>query len=121
MEKIADIPFVEGFVRMCSDGWKQGWHERNGGNFSYRMKETEVEQVKDFYAILMNGKKLELQFRILRENISWLQEVGNIFAMQNYVQKKTYVFWKLMKQEKSIEFVGGLHRVGVRQVNCQAI
>lgn len=48
MEKIADIPFAEGFVRMCSDGWKQGWHERNGGNFSYRMKETEVEQVKDF-------------------------------------------------------------------------
>ena len=48
MEKITDIPFVEGFVRMCSDGWKQGWHERNGGNFSYRMKETEVEQVKDF-------------------------------------------------------------------------
>ncbi len=22
---------------MCNDGWLQGWHERNGGNLTYRM------------------------------------------------------------------------------------
>ena len=28
---------------MANDGWEQGWHERNGGNLSYRVKPEEVE------------------------------------------------------------------------------
>ena len=28
--------FVDGFIRMADDGWQQGWHERNGGNLSFR-------------------------------------------------------------------------------------
>lgn len=38
---------VERFKRICSDGFAQGWHERNGGNLSYRMKPEEVEEIKD--------------------------------------------------------------------------
>ncbi len=34
------------FIKICSDGYKQGWHERNGGNLSYRMKDEEVKEVK---------------------------------------------------------------------------
>ena len=37
--------FVKGFIRLCTDGWNLGWHERNGGNLSYRMKEEEVKAV----------------------------------------------------------------------------
>ena len=33
---------------MCNDGWEQGWHERNGGNLSYRMKAEEVEEVREY-------------------------------------------------------------------------
>ncbi len=25
---------MQDFIRMCSDGWEQGWHERNGDNLS---------------------------------------------------------------------------------------
>ena len=32
---------------MCNDGWEQGWHERNGGNFTYWMKPENVADVKD--------------------------------------------------------------------------
>ena len=35
---MTEIPAVRGFIRMCTDGWEQGWHERNGGNLTYRMK-----------------------------------------------------------------------------------
>ncbi|MDD6155631.1 MAG: rhamnulose-1-phosphate aldolase [Lachnospiraceae bacterium] len=42
-----DAKFVQGFIRMANDGWEQGWHERNGGNLSYRVKPKEVEEVKD--------------------------------------------------------------------------
>ena len=44
--RILDAPFVQGFIRMCNDGWEQGWHERNGGNLSYRIKQEELEAVK---------------------------------------------------------------------------
>lgn len=44
--KFLDAEFVQGFIRMANDGWEQGWHERNGGNLSYRVKPEEVESVK---------------------------------------------------------------------------
>ncbi len=45
--KVLDTPFMQGFMRMADDGWLQGWHERNGGNLTYRMKEEEVASVLD--------------------------------------------------------------------------
>ena len=46
--KVLEAKFVEGFIRMANDGWEQGWHERNGGNLSYRMKDEDVAAVKEF-------------------------------------------------------------------------
>lgn len=45
--RFLDAEFVQGFIRMANDGWEQGWHERNGGNLSYRVKEEEVLSVKE--------------------------------------------------------------------------
>lgn len=45
--KLLEAGFVQGFIRMCNDGWEQGWHERNGGNLTYRMKKEETEAVKE--------------------------------------------------------------------------
>ncbi len=45
--KILDAEFVKGFIRLCDDGFHQNWHERNGGNLSYRIKPEEVEAVKE--------------------------------------------------------------------------
>ena len=42
-----DAEFVQEFIRMANDGWEQGWHERNGGNLSYRVKPEEVELIKE--------------------------------------------------------------------------
>lgn len=36
--KILDAKFVQDFIKMANDGFLQGWHERNGGNLSYRLK-----------------------------------------------------------------------------------
>lgn len=44
--KVLDAKFVKGFIRMADDGWLQGWHERNGGNLSYRIKKEEVDSIK---------------------------------------------------------------------------
>lgn len=44
---VLESTFMQGFIRMANDGWEQGWHERNGGNLTYRMRREEVEQVRD--------------------------------------------------------------------------
>ena len=45
--KVLDAKFAKGFCRLCVDGFYQGWHERNGGNLSYRIKDSEIESVKE--------------------------------------------------------------------------
>ena len=50
MTVILKTPALEGFIRMCEDGWLQGWHERNGGNLTYRMTEGDVEAARPAFA-----------------------------------------------------------------------
>ena len=45
--RVLDTAFAKGFIRVCDDGFNQNWHERNGGNLSYRIKREEVEFVKE--------------------------------------------------------------------------
>lgn len=42
---MTDVKFIRAFIRLCNDGWLQGWHERNGGNLSYRIKPEEVADI----------------------------------------------------------------------------
>ena len=42
---ILDTKFAQGFIKLCNDGWNMGWHERNGGNLTYRIKKEELEEV----------------------------------------------------------------------------
>ena len=45
--RVLDAEFVKGFMRMADDGWRQGWHERNGGNLSYRIRDEEIASVRE--------------------------------------------------------------------------
>ena len=49
--RVLDTIFVQGFIRMTDDGFKKGWHERNGGNLSYRIKNEEVSSIKDSFIL----------------------------------------------------------------------
>jgi rhamnulose-1-phosphate aldolase len=44
---IKDAKFMQGFIRVTDDAFRKGWHERNGGNLSYRIKSEEVEVVRE--------------------------------------------------------------------------
>lgn len=48
---VEQLPFVKGFVRLCDDGWQQGWHERNGGNLTYRMTDEEIKAARPFFSL----------------------------------------------------------------------
>ncbi|MDR0929490.1 MAG: rhamnulose-1-phosphate aldolase [Oscillospiraceae bacterium] len=40
--KMTEQGIVSRFIRTCEDGWLQGWHERNGGNLTYRMTPEDI-------------------------------------------------------------------------------
>lgn len=46
---ITDIEIIKGYIRLTEDAVRKGWHERNGGNFSYRMKPEEVEKTRPYF------------------------------------------------------------------------
>ena len=47
--KATDFEVMQSFARVCDDGWQQGWHERNGGNLTYRLTKDEVAQMRPFF------------------------------------------------------------------------
>ena len=53
--KILDTKFVRGFVKMADDGFQQGWHERNGGNLSYRLHTGEWRPLNPALTIMESG------------------------------------------------------------------
>ncbi|MDR1229860.1 MAG: rhamnulose-1-phosphate aldolase [Spirochaetaceae bacterium] len=46
---IAEIEVMKGYIRLCDDGFRMGWHERNGGNFTCRMTADEVDECRPFF------------------------------------------------------------------------
>ncbi|MBE6633587.1 MAG: rhamnulose-1-phosphate aldolase [Ruminococcaceae bacterium] len=45
--KVMDSAFARGFAKMADDGWQLRFHERNGGNLSYRIPAEEIEAVRE--------------------------------------------------------------------------
>lgn len=44
-DKIKGCPScLKGFIELCEQGWLLGWHERNGGNLSYRMTAEDLAE-----------------------------------------------------------------------------
>ncbi len=43
-----ELPLVQSLLRLAADGVAQGWHERNGGNFSCRLTPAEREAAAGF-------------------------------------------------------------------------
>ena len=37
-----NIKFIKGFIELCQKGYNNNWHERNGGNLSYRLNKEEI-------------------------------------------------------------------------------
>ncbi|SPT68999.1 rhamnulose-1-phosphate aldolase [Anaerobiospirillum thomasii] len=48
MKTINDFKFVKDFINVCAEGYRKGWHERNGGNLSYRITKEEIAACEQF-------------------------------------------------------------------------
>ena len=49
MNNIFGVRVMEEYIHMCSDGVRQGWHDRNGGNLTYRMRGEEVAECRPYF------------------------------------------------------------------------
>ena len=49
MMNMLDLDVMRRFIRLCDDGWQQGWHERNGGNLTYRLTKEETDAMRPFF------------------------------------------------------------------------
>lgn len=49
MSSILDLEFMKAYIRMATDGVNMGWHERNGGNLTYRLTDDEVASAKAWF------------------------------------------------------------------------
>ncbi len=47
LSDVKDAPFVKEVCKACSNMYRLGWDERNGGNISYLLEEKEVEKYLD--------------------------------------------------------------------------
>lgn len=45
--RVEETSFLNEYIAMADYGDRLGWHERNGGNFTYWMKPENVADVKD--------------------------------------------------------------------------
>jgi len=48
--RMTDAGVMQNFMRMCNDGWLQGYHERNGGNLTYRLPQADVALMRPLLA-----------------------------------------------------------------------
>jgi rhamnulose-1-phosphate aldolase len=47
--QVLNHPALQEFIQCTHNGWLQGWHERNGGNMSYRLTQDETAALAAYY------------------------------------------------------------------------
>lgn len=82
--QILEMKCVRGFMTLADDGVNKGWHEKNGGNLSYRMTPEEAANVKtvctaptsDWLEIGESVPKLAGEFFIVTRTTGYMQNVS---------------------------------------------
>lgn len=77
--KILETDFVQNFIRMSADGWKQGWHECHSGNLSYRVKPEEIESVKNDISYQREWMSLDIRVPQLAHEFFLITGSGKFF------------------------------------------
>ena len=105
--QILDAKFVQDFIKMANDGFLQGWHERNGGNLSYRLKPEEVELIRP--RLNESGEWTEIGTEVpgLAGEFFLVTGSGSISEILSLILKYVLQLSRLIIQEQNTESVGG--------------
>lgn len=80
---MTEMKFVQNFMKMTDDAWLKGWHERNGGNITYRLTKEEVEDVKslidesgEYTSIGVNVKNLANEYFLVTGSGKFIRNIS---------------------------------------------
>ena len=109
---ILDVEVIRNYIRMCNDGWQQGWHERNGGNLTYRMKPEEVSQCCPFFTILGRWVSMGVQADNLAGEYFISTGSGNFFRNVILAPQDNICIVEINDRGDSWRIVWGLEQGG---------
>ena len=106
---------------MCDDGWQQGWHERNGGNLSYRLRPEEAVRIQpDAGSKRDRGQRSGVSVPGLAKEFFMVTGSGkyfrNVILNPEIIQQSL----RLMERASTTAYAGDFQAAGGRPVNCRA-
>lgn len=112
-DSICKYEFMKGFIKLCDDAYKKGWHERNGGNLSYRIKPEEINEVRELFNISSEFKPIGISV----ENLSgeFFLITGSTKYFKNVLEnpKENIAIIEIDSKGSSYRILWGLEKGGV--------
>jgi len=105
--------FIKGFIRMADDGYRQGWHERNGGNLSYRIKPEEVDAIKQNFSTENPFVRIGVKAENLAGEYFLVTRSGNFFRNIAAAPQENLGIVEVDQQGEGYRVVWGLENGGV--------
>lgn len=103
---------IKRFARMCNDGWNQGWHERNGGNLTYRMTLDEVAQCECELSTQNGWMPLGITAKNLANEYFIATGSGKYFRNVELCPKENICICQLNEKGDAYRIVWGLTKGG---------
>ncbi|BCN29135.1 rhamnulose-1-phosphate aldolase [Anaeromicropila herbilytica] len=106
--RVLDAEFVQGFIRMADDGFLQGWHERNGGNLTYRIKKEEIESVKESLVTKSEWQPIGTKVAKLAKEYFLVTGSGKYFRNVNLKPEENIAIIELDDEGENYRILWGL-------------
>ncbi len=103
---------IQGFIRLCDDGWRQGWHERNGGNLTYRMRQAEIDACRPAFRTDRDWVKMGVKAENLAGEFFIATGSGKYFRNVSLAPEDNICIVEINNQGDSYRIVWGLESGG---------
>ena len=103
---------MKGFIRCATDGYRYGWHELNGGNLSYRLKDEEVAEVKGHFNFEHDWVEIGATVLELGSEFFLVTGSGKFFSNVERNPEDNLAIIKIDEQGEKYRIVWGLREGG---------
>lgn len=110
--RIEETNFVKGFIRLCNDGFEQNWHERNGGNLTYRIKDEEILEVKSLLKFDKQMQPIGASVPELKDEFFLVTGSGKFFRNVILAPEENIAIIKIDSEGKNYQICWGLSKGG---------
>lgn len=112
LQKVTDAQFIQGFIRVTNDAASMGWHERNGGNLSYRIKPNELAEVKGLLSFSKPFNPIGVTVKNLANEFFVVTGTGRYFSNIMLNPQDNIAIVQLDEKGESFRVVWGLEKGG---------